>query len=64
MKPVEAKTKPAEYTSQNAGDEGQMSRGLRDLLEGEIHTSGDSSTTLWGRQSYFCVLMPNMEEHR
>ena len=64
MKPVGAKPKPAEHTSQNAGDEGRMGRGLRDLLEGEIHTSGDSGATLGGHRSYSCVLMPNMEEHR
>ena len=49
------------YTSQNAGDEGQMRRGSRVPLESEIQISGDTSATLWGHWSSFQVLMPNVE---
>ena len=61
MKPVEAETKLPGHTSQNAGDEGQMRRGLLVFLEGEIHTSGDTSATSWGHQSNLCVLLSNVE---
>ena len=64
MKPVGAKTKAAGYTSQNADDEGQMGRGLRESPEGEAQISGDSKATLWGHQSNFRVLAPEVEGHK
>ena len=60
VKPVGAKPEPAGYTSQNAGDKGQMRGGSRVPLEGGIQISGDTGGTLWGHQSNFCVLMPNV----
>ena len=50
------------YTSQSAGDEGQMLRGSCVPLESEIQISVDTSATLWGHRSNFRVLMPNVEE--
>ena len=41
------------YSNQNAGDEGQMHRGLLEPLEGEIQISGDISATSWGLRSNF-----------
>ena len=41
------------YTNQNAGDEGQMHRGLLEPLEGETQISGDTSASSWGPRSNF-----------